>query len=244
MYVKKSSKKKTGRKIIYLVKKEKVPLTDKENKSYENQKCCYICKGRFTKDNKKVRDHCTFYNDHFIRDHYHFTRKCRGVSHKKCNMNYKITKYITVVFHNGSTYDYHFIIKELVKEFKGKFVCLGKNTVKCITFSVLINKITTKKDKGGNEKIVNMRYKLLFIDSYRFISAPLSSLVDNLSDGLHKCKDCNSSLEYINTKDSKVVFKCLSCNKKYKKDFNKELINRFSSKYNFCEGDINNFYCC
>ena len=29
-------------------------------------------------------------------------------------------KEIPVVFHNGSTYDYHFIIKKLVEEFKVK----------------------------------------------------------------------------------------------------------------------------
>ena len=70
------------------------------------------------------------------------------------------------------------------------------------------------------------------------MAAPLSNLVDNLSDGLHKCKVCESSLEYINAEDFKVVFKCLNCNKNYNKDFNKELINRFSSTFNFCEGDI------
>ena len=32
-----------------------------------------------------------------------------------------------IIFHNGSIYDYHFIIKELVKEFEGNFECLGKN---------------------------------------------------------------------------------------------------------------------
>ena len=37
------------------------------------------------------------------------------------------------------------------------------------------------------------------------------------------------------------VLKCLSCNKDYSKDFNKELINRFSSTYKFCKGDINKF---
>ena len=71
--------------------------------------------------------------------------------------------------------------------------------------------------------------------------APLSNLADNLSDVLHKCKDCESSLEYINAERSKVVFKCLNCNKDYNKDFDKELINRFSSTYNFCKGDINKF---
>ena len=35
---------------------------------------------------------------------------------------------IPVVFLNGSTYDYHFIIKQLAGEFKGNFECLGENT--------------------------------------------------------------------------------------------------------------------
>ena len=41
---------------------------------------------------------------------------------------------IPVVFHNGSTYVYHFIIKELAEEFEGPFECLGENTEKYITF--------------------------------------------------------------------------------------------------------------
>ena len=53
-------------------------------------------------------------------------------------MNYKITKDILVISHNGSTYDYPLTIKELVKELKGEFKCLGENTEKYITFSVSI----------------------------------------------------------------------------------------------------------
>ena len=58
--------------------------------------------------------------------------KYRGAAHNICNLRYKIPKEIPVVFHNGSTYDYHFIIKELVKEFNGNFECLGENTEKYI----------------------------------------------------------------------------------------------------------------
>ena len=47
-----------------------------------------------------------------------FTGKYRGAAHRICNLRYKIPKEIPVVFHNGSTYDYHFIIKQLAKEFK------------------------------------------------------------------------------------------------------------------------------
>ena len=73
------------------------------------------------------------------------------------------------MIHNGSTYNYHFTIKELAEEFEGQFECLGENTGKYITFSVPIKKETTKKDKDGNDKIKKISYKIKFIDSYRFM---------------------------------------------------------------------------
>ena len=102
-------------------------------------------------------------------------------------MRYKIPKEIPAVFHNGSTYDYHFIIKELVKEFYGNFECLGGNTEKYITLSAPIKKKIENKN-------IEITYKIKFIDNYRFMSMPLSKLIDNLSKGLHnnKCADCES----------------------------------------------------
>ena len=103
-----------------------IPLTKEEKTHYNEQEICYICKKEFDKSDKKhykVRDHC------------HYTGNYRGAAHNICNLRYKIPKEISVVFHNGSTYDYHFIIKELVKEFDGNFECLGENPEKYITFS-------------------------------------------------------------------------------------------------------------
>ena len=111
---------------------------------------------------KKVRDHC------------YYTGKYRGAAHSNCNLNYKMPKEILVVFHNGSTYDYHFIIKQLARQFKCYFYCLGENTEKYITFSVPIKK---EHDNGKTTT-----YKLKFIDSYRFMQDSLSNLVDNLSE--------------------------------------------------------------
>ena len=45
--------KKHATKIIKYGKKEMIPLTDKENKSYEKQKVCYICKKEFSIDGDK-----------------------------------------------------------------------------------------------------------------------------------------------------------------------------------------------
>ena len=69
----------------------------------------------------------------------------------------------------------------------------------------------TKKDKDGNDKITKTSYKIKFIDSYRFMSCLLSSLVTNLSEGLHndKCTDCKSYRDYSVTKDEKLIFRCL-----------------------------------
>ena len=106
-------------------------------------------------------------------------------------------KEIPVVFHNGSTYDYHFIIKELAEEFEGQFECLGENTEKYITFPVPFKKQITKIDKDGNEKVVDISYRIKFIDSFRFMSSSLSNLVDNLaSDKIknifsYECEDFN-----------------------------------------------------
>ena len=65
---------------------------------------------------------------------------------------YNTPREIPVVFHNGSTYDYHFIIKGLAEEFKGDFECLGESKEKYITFSVPIKKEFRKESEEEYEK--------------------------------------------------------------------------------------------
>ena len=60
---------------------------------------------------------------------------------------------IPVVFHRGSTYDYHFIIKELGNEFEGEFACIEENEEKYKTFSVPIKKETIKTDRDNNKTV-------------------------------------------------------------------------------------------
>ena len=146
------------------------------------------------------------------------------------------------MFHNGSTYDYHFIIKELAKEFDGNFNCLGENTEKYITFSVPLKKKIENKN-------LEITYKIKFIYSFRFMSSSLSKLVDNLSEGIHnnKCVDCKSNLDYIKThsslegKNEKLILECYNCKQRYRKKLNKELIKRFASTYEFCNNNLNKF---
>ena len=197
-------------------------LPKEEEEDYNNQKVCHICKKEFIDD--KVRDHC------------HYTGKYRGEAHNTCNLRYKIPKNIPVIFHNGSKYDHHFIIKELASEFEGNFECLGENTEKYITFSVPIKKRIEHKN-------IDITYKIKFIDSFRFMSTSLSKLVENLTDGVHndKCTNCKSNLCFVRTINETLLFECIDCGKEYKKGFNKKLIKRFSNTYEFCDGDMDKF---
>ena len=90
------------------------------------------------------------------------TGKPRGAARSICNLRYKVPHEIPVKIHNGSKYDYHFIIKELAEEFKGQFECLGEKSEKYISFSVPI----IKEHNDGINKMIP--YKLKFIDICRF----------------------------------------------------------------------------
>ena len=77
------------------------------------------------------------------------------------------------MFHNGSSYDYHFIIKELAKEFEGEINCSGENTEKYKSFSVPVIKEVKSISKNGKEITKTISYKLQIIGSTRFMISPL-----------------------------------------------------------------------
>ena len=87
---------------------------------------------KFAKDYRKVRDHC------------HYSRRYRDTAHSICNLKFNVPNEIPVVFHNGSNFDYHFIIKEWANEFEGQLSVLGKTKEKYKTFFVPIEKETRK----------------------------------------------------------------------------------------------------
>ena len=51
---------------------------------------------------------------------YYYTGKYRGAVLSICISKCSVPKEIIVIFHNGSNYAYHFIIKEPAKEFEGE----------------------------------------------------------------------------------------------------------------------------
>ena len=148
-------------------KREMIPLTKKEKRSYKKLEASHICKKKFCAD----EDDENYTNRKKVKDHCHYIGKFKGAAHSKCNLNYKVPKDIPIIIHNAS-YDIHFIINQLA-ELKDELDCIGENIEKYITFSVPI-----KKECGGGKTIT---HKLRFIDGFRFMSAALSDLVDNMS---------------------------------------------------------------
>ena len=173
-----------------------------------------------------------------------------GPAHSICNLRCKVPKKFPVVSHNGSAYDWHFIIKHLPDEFEGQFRYLGENTEKDISFSLPIIKEVANDDGGKKEeeddnddydddddygdddsaKKKRIKNKLSFIDSYRFMSCKLSDLVGNLS-GIYD-EECKSSKDrknikikckFIGYRNNRLHYKCKECNKPCTKSLNKAI---------------------
>ena len=146
------------------------PLTKSQLKEYDRATKCHICFKPFNEKKRKVRDHC------------HYTGLYRGAAHSSCNLKYKIPNYVPVVFHNLAGYDAHLFIRELSKYMTGMGV-IAKNTEDYISFSIKVE-VDKYVDKEGNKRTKEM--ELRFIDSIKFMSSSLDSLVNNLARGGHK----------------------------------------------------------
>ena len=78
----------------------------------KSKKYAIYVKKRFSYDKNKKREYELY---HKVRNHCHSTGKFRGVAYNICNLRYNAPNKIPIVFHNGSKYDYHFVIKKLAK---------------------------------------------------------------------------------------------------------------------------------
>ena len=135
---------------------------------------CWICNKEFDdtadekgyKKNEKVKDHC------------HYTGRFRGAAHNSYNLKYKKPNFIPVVFHNLSGYDSHLFIKNLGYT-DGNIDCIPNNEEKYISFTknTVVGSYTNKE---GKDKPI--KHKIRFIDSFKFMSTSLESLVNNLPD--------------------------------------------------------------
>ena len=149
-------------------KPKKMVMTKKDKIDFRRATHCHICEEELEetddKNYKKVRDHC------------HLTGKFRGAAHSVCNLKFKIPKFYPVIFHNLSGYDSHLFIKNLGKS-EGKIDCIPCNEEKYISFT---KEIIVDKFINEEKKEVEVKRKIRFIDSFKFMATSLDSLVKNL----------------------------------------------------------------
>ncbi|KYM84281.1 hypothetical protein ALC53_05374 [Atta colombica] len=79
--------------------------------------------------------------------------RCHGPAHSNCNLNYKNSFYIPMVFHNLSGYDAHFIIKEIATAYDGHVDVLPITKKKYISFTKHVDSTKDKNEKNFQSAI-------------------------------------------------------------------------------------------
>ena len=81
----KSDKKHLRRNLIMSAEEEE---EEEEEERFQLRNICWICNKLFDVSDNKVRDHC------------HVAGMYKGAAHWSCNVNFKMTKKVLVIFHN------------------------------------------------------------------------------------------------------------------------------------------------
>jgi hypothetical protein len=115
---------------------------------------CYMCEREFN---------TTFYK---VRDHNHANGKFLGAACNQCNLRRRKPRSLRIFVHNGSRYDFHFIVKAL-----GKFPDSIKN-------------ILVLPFNGENFRTISFNC-FEFVDTLAFLQAPLAELCSDLKDTGH-----------------------------------------------------------
>lgn len=128
------------------------PLSEEEKIAYETAKECYLCQKNFSGADWKVRDHN------------HRDGAFLGAAHNSCNLRRRKQNKLKIFIHNGSSYDFHFLVKSLGKRDVKNLYVLPFNT----------------------EKFRMIKFNsFVFLDSLAFLQASLSSLSEELYKSGH-----------------------------------------------------------
>jgi hypothetical protein len=162
--------------------------SSKDIEDYKNATKYYTCKGKFTPENHRVKDHC------------HYTGVYRGAAHNTCNLRMKQPKFIPVLFHNLVGYDAHLFIRNLGVS-SGDIKCIPKTEEKYISFT---KEIEVHEFRGKDGKKKKAKRELRFLDSFKFMASSLDKLVKGLG------KDDFRNLDLMSTcytKEQKALLK-------------------------------------
>ena len=146
-----------------IMKEVKKPLvmTPSDEADFLHSERCHICGNVYDEDSVREIDYC------------HLTGTYRGSAHKSCKKNFKVTNRIPVVFHNLRGYDGHLIMQQISRVCKERFWFDKKGKRREMSLDVI---------PISMERYIafTMGQRLVFIDSFQFMSSSLGSLVESL----------------------------------------------------------------
>ena len=148
-------------------------MSEEDEQRFQPSNKCRICDKVFDVGDNKVRDHC------------HITGKYRRSAYCSCNINFKLSKKVPVIFHNLRGYDSHLTIREIGK-FDEKVNVISNGLEKYMGFTINSN--------------------LVLVDSMQFMNASLDGLVKNLSDNNFKYSSQEFSGDLLELVKQKVVY--------------------------------------
>ena len=132
----------------------KMVMTEIDEINFNHASNCYICDIPFDAGTLKCRDHN------------HLTSVYLGAACTNCNLRRRKPSTLKIFVHNGSRYDFHFVVSALCK------------------FPNEINNIRVLPFNGENFRTISFNC-FEFIDSLAFLQASLSELCSDLKDSGH-----------------------------------------------------------
>ena len=144
-----------------------------DNHSYYKETHCFYCKKEFI-----IGD-----PNHKVLDHDHVSGEYRAAAHRDCNLNVQLKKLLIVFLHNATGYDNHFLIREMAKrplwnDKDNKLKAISKSDEKYLSISAHLEYGPSWKDT----------VEIRILDSYSFMAASLSQLVNNSEGNLNYMK--------------------------------------------------------
>ena len=185
----------------YYARKERMIITDEDRDRIEmelRENKCYLCGKDFKSYEKMMYNHnserpmTTFeFRECPVRDHCHITGKFLGMAHNSCNLSRQQRyKFMPVIFHNLSGYDGHMIVREFNNNGGFDIELIPESAEKYISFDIVekygikgsVEDYQAKYQNGDKyESMPESMCKVRFIDSFKFMSSKLETLVENLA---------------------------------------------------------------
>ncbi|GBN22535.1 hypothetical protein AVEN_268168-1, partial [Araneus ventricosus] len=131
-----------------------ISMTPQDELDFRSATHCSICKKALKGDR--------------VRDHDHQTGRYRAALHSSCNLKFRLSKKIPIVFHNLKNYDGHLIMQEIGKLKDYEISVVPTTMEKYVTLSL-------------SKRYHKFKVSLNFVDSFQFLSTSLEKLGQNLT---------------------------------------------------------------